>query len=766
MSAAGRPARRLNLPACAVGVFAGCCLVHLLPALFSPLWLLPGLAIALLLFRRWPASATIMACALLMTGYTLHQAQGRMHLRLSPDTPRDQTVTSWLVEIPERVSDNARNDWRLTIESDTTPPRRLRLSWYDAPNDFGPASAGQCWQFSARLRPPQGMANPYIFDYEAWLLANNIHGSGYIRSARRCAAADRHDLNYLRGQLANRLGHLLADSPVSGIALALLLGERSRITDAQWAVLRHTGTSHLVAISGLHIGLMAAAAFWLVRRLVSLSAGLCRILPAQRWAALIAIPVATGYALLSGFDLPAQRALIMVLVALLALLAGRLQQPMTPLSVALIFVLLHDPFAPLAAGFWLSFAAVCWILWLLAGRQDHQGQGWKRWLWLQLGLTLALAPLCLLWFQQASWLAAPANLLLIPLLGLYLPLLIFAGLPAALLGIDAVLPLLLQPLALAWQALAGADAAVTGSMSLPAAGLLLTLAACLGIALLIAPRGMPARFCGLLLLLPLLWPWRNPLPAGSFEARVLDVGQGLAVVIRTRHHSLLYDTGPRFRSGFDTGEAIVVPTLQALGIRRLDGLIVSHADIDHRGGLNAIRRQFDTGMEINTGEANPCSAPQSWEWDGVHFRILHPQPGQHHWNDNNGSCVLQVSAGNHALLLPGDIERQAERALLRQHPASTLATTVLLAPHHGSGSSSSAGFVAATSPEHVIFAASRDNRWGFPKAAVRDRYAAAGSDIWQTGRDGALLLRLGNNTGQPLIEAYRQASARYWRGGN
>lgn len=761
MPAAGRTPVRLNPVPVAVGVFAGCGAVQLLPGLFSPLWILAGLPF-LLLLRRSPWARLTLAATLAMTAWTLHAANTRMAERLilpAGERSVDLDLRGWVDGIPEQTD----GGWRFNLAVEHQRLKKLRLSWYDAGNPGASLQPGQCWDMTLRLKPPRGMANPGIFDYESWLLRKGISATGYVRDARPCPNADRGGLNHWRADLAGRLRESLAGSPASGLAAALLLGERSGITDQQWDVLRRTGTSHLMAISGLHIGLVATAVYWLIKLLIAFFPALTNRTPAQRWAAAMAIPAAISYALLSGFDLPAQRACIMVVVALLALLLGRFSRPMPVLAIALIAVLIRDPFAPLAAGFWLSFAAVGWILYLFAGRTTQHGKVFG-WLWLQLALTAALAPLCLLWFQEASWTAPLANLILIPLMGLYLPLLLVIGLPllAFDIGSSAIWAPAIKPLELTWLGLSGLDGLAAGTWSVAMPGLWITAAAVAGLLLLFSPRGMPARLCGLLLLLPLAWPDRDAIPTGQAELLLLDVGQGLAGVIRTRHHSLLYDAGPRYRSGFDTGEAVVLPSLRAMGISRLDRILLSHEDIDHRGGLDAVRAGIRIGDELNTAGSPACYPGLQWQWDDVTFTVLHPYPDDN-WNDNNGSCVLRVSAGEQHLLLPGDIERAAEQALLNRHPPGTLQADVLVAPHHGSASSSSTRFINTVQPQTVLFAAASGNRWGFPRPEIIRRYESAGAHWWQTGRDGAIRLRLGKGLNAPEISSWREQSPRYWR---
>ncbi len=643
-----------------------------------------------------------------------------------------------------------------------TLPLKTRLSWYrNAPE----LHTGERWRLWVRLKRPHGFANPGGFDYERWLLAAGIRATGYVRGKRhhqRLGRQSAQGVQALRGRISRQISATLGNTPEAALLRALGVGDRSRMTPAQWQVLRTTGTSHLLAISGLHVGLVAGLVFllagWLWRRV-----GLCAVWPARHAAALVSILAAFGYALLSGYQVPAQRALIMISVFMLSGFAPQRPSPWLSWALALLLVLLVNPLSVLTPGFWLSFGAVASILYLSVGYQGHVSK-WRRLFRVQLVLPVALLPLGWIWFQQLSVVAPLANLLAIPWVSFLVVPPLLVGLvclslwPAASAGL---LALAAASVHLLWIVLAWFGAGTGNLLHLPAftaTGMLLVIA---GMLCLLAPATLPLRLAGLLLLTPVVLE-PSPRPAqGDVWLTVLDVGQGLSAVIQTRRRLLVFDTGPAFRSGFNAGDAVVTPYLRWLGYGFIDRLILSHADNDHAGGVIGVRAGFPIASVIS-GEpqalkfspVNPCRKGQHWVWDKVRFEILSPGDDTRA-SGNNASCVLRVVARDgRSLLLPGDIERAVEHRLLRQSP-DKLAASVLLAPHHGSLTSSSPGFVAAVRAQLVIFPTGYLNRFGFPKHRVSQRYRAAGATVLNTAEEGAIQVRL--EQGRPLaISRYRQ----------
>jgi competence protein ComEC len=525
-----------------------------------------------------------------------------------------------------------------------------------------------------------------------------------------------------------------------------VLGERSGIDREQWEVLTRTGTNHLVAISGLHVGLVAAMVFFLGRWAWSRSVHLAGRLAAPRAAALAALAGAFGYSALAGFAVSTQRALIMSAVVLGALILGRTVRPASGLALALVGVLAVDPMSLLSFGFWLSFGAVMVLLYAMGGRLADRGI-WRRWGHAQWAVAVGLLPMLLLLFGRASVVAPLVNLVAVPLFSLLLlPLVLVASLLALLPGLD--LPLVLTARLLGWclallQTAADWEWAAIHLSGRPG---WVWAAAFAGAFLLLAPRGLPGRWLGLILVLPLVLV-RPPAPApGEAWFSILDVGQGLAALVRTHEHTLLYDTGPSFPSGFNTGRAVVLPFLRAVGVERIDTLVLSHADRDHVGGLTGLVGAIpidrilagDPGR-IAEVRAEPCRSGERWVWEGVEMAVLHPDGSG--YSDNDGSCVLRVRTAGAGVLLPGDIEAGVEQALVGQG-AEALASAVLVAAHHGSATSSTRSFLEAVGPRWVVYSSGFGNRFGFPSVEVRRRVAETGAEELNTATAGMIGFRL------------------------
>jgi competence protein ComEC len=683
----------------------------------------------------------------------------------------DVLVQGQVQGLPEKL-DDGRLRFRLLIDRYSeqgdwqTLDLAARLSWYQQAAEV---QAGERWQLLVRLKQPHGFSNPGGFDYERWLFAQGVRATGYIRSSdlnQRLAKADQYSVQGLRQQLSAHLQELQVAQPMRALLRGLGTGDRSGMSADQWRVLQQTGTSHLLAISGLHVGLVAGLVFFIARRGWSV---LGRPLhwPAPRMAALCAMFAALAYALLAGFQVPAQRALVMVWVWMLAILWQGRPQPWRVWSLALWIILLLDPLSVLRAGFWLSFAAVALILLLTAGRSGRQSRR-QRLLTVQLGLVFGLTPLLWAWFQQVSLSAPLANLVAIPWVGLLVVPLLLAGLLclsfSTVLG-DGLLGLSAELLAPMWWLLERLAELPVNVWHAPAVADVWMLLFALGVVAALLPRALSLLPVSILLLSAVLRLQPERPENGELWFSLLDVGQGLAVVVETQYHVLVFDTGPAFRSGFNTGAAVVAPFLVHRGYRHVDQLVISHADNDHIGGAEAVFEQLDV-LGIHSGDpgaigwarATWCRSGQQWEWDGVHFEYLAPFDRR---EGNDGSCVLRVEAADgRVLLLPGDIERRIEQQLLQQRYRQ-LAADILVAPHHGSRTSSSAEFVEAVGPDYVLFPVGYRNRFGFPSPEVVERYRVIGADMLDSAASGALQMRV--ESGKPLqVLAYRQRSKRYW----
>jgi competence protein ComEC len=648
------------------------------------------------------------------------------------------------------------------------PALRLRIECRDS--HVRPAP-GERWQLYLKLRSPRGLRNPASFDYEAWLHAARIGGLGSCidhPGNRRLAPASDPGIEGLRARLLAALHQAIESWPHGGIVQALALGEASAITAAEWKLLQLTGTIHLVSVSGLHISLVALGVRALVPPLFQLWPGLAGGSWVATVAAVLAFSAALGYAVLSGFAVPAQRSVAMVAVWLLAELQGHRYAPTQVLAVALMVVLLLDPLSVLGNGFWLSFGAV--LLLLLAGAPVAVRQpGAWRWLKPQLALSLGLVPALLLLGGEVPLTSLPANLLAVPFVAAVTTPLAVIGLLAELLlegggrWLWQAAALSLRPLWL-WleclQTLGGAG------WTPPVAGhpgfIALLVVTLLGL----SPAGLAGRLSALLLLLLALAPPSPRLAPGAFALAVLDVGQGTAAVVTTRGHTLVYDTGPRYSERFEAGGAILAPYLRSQGRRAVDTLVLSHGDLDHSGGVPGLLaalpvRRILTSVPTRfpAGRAEACRAGQAWHWDGVGFRFLHPDDSPQ-WRGNDGSCVLRIDGPHGSALLPGDIEARAETRLLETRSAAG-PVTLVLAPHHGSRTSSTPAWVNTLEPRWVVFTVGHRNRFGLPRPEVLRRWEATGAVLLDSARHGAIEFQF-DGSGQAPWRA-RVEGRRYWQ---
>lgn len=487
-------------------------------------------------------------------------------------------------------------------------------------------------------------------------------------------------------------------------------------------------------------------------------------LPTQKAAILAACLAAAVYTLLAGFAVPAQRTFYMLVVVAAAMLSGRVVAPSRILLLALLVVLLFDPWAVLAAGFWLSFGAVGALLYV-GSASVGEGQGWRwklrGWGVVQWAATLASLPVLLLVFQQFSLVSPLANALAIPVIS-------FIITPLALLG--AILPwwpiLALAHAVMGWLLVFLEWCAGWPVWQAPASPLWAAVAAALGVAVCLLPRAVPGRLLGAVLIVPaLFWPVEKP-PEGTAWIDVLDVGQGLAVVVRSREHTLIYDPGPLYSAESDAGQRVVVPYLRTLGLNRIDMLMVTHRDSDHSGGTASVLAALPVDAvrsSLEGARGDRCLAGQRWAWDGVNFEVLHPSAEVYarEGKSNHLSCVLRVEAGGRAILLTSDIEAADEAALLANQ-RQKLAADVLLVPHHGSKTSSTPAFLEAVGAAVALIPVGYRNRFGHPKAEVTARYEAAGMPLWRTDQEGALMVRLG--AGGVEVAGWRKTHRRYWHG--
>ncbi|MCP5245797.1 MAG: DNA internalization-related competence protein ComEC/Rec2 [Burkholderiales bacterium] len=777
-----------------------------LPALSLAFLLLPLFVVVI--FCWWSqadflhvVSRYLLLVFLLGCGY--FWAAGKAYWRLADDLPeewqgRDVQITGFVSSLPRY--DSRKAGFQFDVEHVITPnahvPKHISLSWHNGKADHRgirslPAiNPGERWQLTVRMKRPHGTVNPHGFDYEKWALERNIRAVGYVRESDENIRLESQTLSLFytlqqtRQQIQQRFDQILQNRSFTGVLKTLATGDQRAISADHWQILTRTGTNHLMAISGLHITLVASLVYGLAYSLWRRSGFLLLRLPARQAGVVAGVIAALGYALLSGFAIPAQRAFIMLTVIAAAIWCNRMAAPSSVLAIALFMVVLLDPWAVLSAGFWLSFGAVTIIMLVTAGRLgilDTAGGRLAGWLRIQWAITLGLMPLLLALFQQFSLVSFFANAIAIPLVSLIVvPLTLLSALPPLdfplmlahgvldfVMGFLQWLNALPQPV---WQQ----HMPPFWAIAVAIVGVIwLLLPGSLGFGFF---SGFPARWLGLLAILPLFLVFPDRPSEKALWVTVLDVGQGLAVVVQTHDHALLFDTGPAFGES-DSGVRVVIPFLRGEGIRKLDKMIVSHADSDHSGGalsileawpVNALVSSLDQAHVIAqkaqfvTGEHIQCHAGQVWTWNDVRFEILHP-PAEIYQNPqrktNSSSCVLKITSEYGSVLIPADIEWRSEQQLL-EHLPHKLPSTVLIAPHHGSLTSSSAAFVRHVNPELSIFTVGYRNRFGHPRPDVVARYQEIGATTLRSDCNGAVLIRLEQHG--LSVAGWRQARPRYW----
>ena len=736
---------RTGMVALALGLLA----LRFLPAL-PPVWLctlLPVIGLMLLPFRTYPVAFFLfgLSWACLQAQWALDD---RLPSRLDGET---RWVEGRVVGLPQHTEAVVRFELADARSRHGTVPPLMRLAWYGGP----PVKSGERWRVAVKLKRPAGLLNPHAFDYDAWLLAQRIGATGTAKDGELLSEARW----AWRDGIRQRLQAVDAQGR-TGVLTALVLGDGSGLSRQDWQVLQDTGTVHLLVISGQHIGLLAGVVYLLI-------AGLARYglwpnrLPWLPWACGLAFAAALGYGLLAGFEVPVRRACLMIGLVLLWRLRFRHLGAWWPLFLALNGVLLLDPLASLQPGFWLSFAAVAVLIFTFSGRLGPW-RWWQTWTRAQWLIAIGLGPLLLVLGLPISLSGPLVNLLAVPWISLLV-------LPPALLG-TLLLPVPYVGEGLLWLAgglidglfrglawVAGqVPAWVPTAIPLWVWGL-----GALGAFLLLLPRGVPLRPLGWPLLLLLIFPPRSEIPEGVADIWQLDVGQGLAILVRTRHHTLLYDTGPRFGDN-DLGERVVLPTLRKLGVDGIDLMLISHAHADHAGGARAVAqglpvkhvRGGEPAELPNEWQAAGCESGRRWTWDGVNFELWQ---WAHARESNPKSCVLQIEASGERMLLTGDIDMAAERALLESPLA--IPTDWLQSPHHGSRSSSSMALLDRLRPKAVLISRGQGNSFGHPHPTVLARYQKYGMAIYDSADQGAIHLQLGR------FEAPRsmRLERRFWR---
>lgn len=646
--------------------------------------------------------------------------------------------------------------------------KTVRLNWYYNPVEIIP---GQVWRLKVKLKRPRGMVNPGGFDYQAWLIRQGVSATGYVRKE-----GSNHLLTTLNSFDAERfrLQKAIQKSPNSddakSLVVALTLGDRALVSDELWDTLAHSGVVHLMVISGLHVGLVAMFSFGVGAGFARVGALLGLPVTVRYWGGICSLLAAAAYAGVAGFNLPAQRALIMILVVIFAVLLDRKVSRSLGFGLALAGVALLDPLACLSAGFWLSFGAVACLLWLVP--VAVKASPWTRFIRVQWLVFIALLMPLILCQLPIAWLSPLVNMVAIPWVSLFIvPLCLIATVvfplnPEWAVEIWSLACWQLDYFVLFIQAFSEPPHTTIFPLTilktileldllprylpLPMSfnvSLVLVLISCL----LLLPRGFPGKYLLIPLTVGLVFMPFNQGP--PLKVTVLDVGQGLSIVVQTYggagRHTLVYDTGPGHHSGFNTGKSVVAPYLRYKGITQVDMLVLSHSDNDHAGGAESLFELFpatqvfwgekiklDKPTQWANKDVSFCRAGESWSWDGVVFKFLHPSEKAEK-NNNNRSCVLQIQYRDQTIILPGDIESEVERRL-EETIQLEQPIALLVAPHHGSRTSSTSGFVKKLKPQHVVFSAGYKHHFGHPAPAVMSRYQHQGSRLWNTADHGAI----------------------------
>ena len=700
------------------------------------------------------------------------------------------SIEGRIASVPASFKENTQFQFYVNHLENSDFHGKITLSWFK--NRMTPTIPhlipGEKWHLTVKLKKPRSFSNPGSFDYEAWLFEQRILAKGYIvqkgKNQLLAPAKWHYWIEQVRQKLFQQWMPFLAQWPLLGVLLALTIGLTSHITPEQWQVFTNTGTIHLISISGFHISMMAGMGYALMNFIWRRITFLCERFPSQKAGAIAAIIIGLFYSLLAGSSIPTERSIIMLMVFMSSLVIQRHTNVWQCFSWSLWGVILLDPFAPLNMSFWLSFGAVGMILYAMLmptkrhceERSDAAIHSYiqkimpstKQWLSLQIKIFLGLVPFSLFWFSQVSVTSLWANLVAIPVTGFFV-------LPLALVSI--ILSKIYFPWAFFLMKLAHwffsqlfcylnwitHEHSIILFYSFDKIGMLIL--GVLGTLLLLAPGSFPARWLGLIFWLPLLFPIKPVIPYGEAYINLLDVGQGLASVIQTKNHVLVFDTGPKISDSFDTGKAVVLPYLRNQHISSVDTLVISHADMDHRGGLNsvlqgiAVKKIYVNDLHI-LSSAYLCKANVFWEWDGVKFQFL--TKGLENFNNTNDrSCVLKISNQYHSALFPGDLEAKGEKKLLSEYE-SQLKSDLIIAGHHGSKTSSSLAWLTIVNPSYVLYPTGYLNRYHFPNTEIVQRYHRIHAQGFSTADCGMIHWKLRNNSDTDKPECYRQKHWHPW----
>lgn len=658
--------------------------------------------------------------------------------------------------IPEKKFHGYRFQFHVQLFNHQKISTHFLIAWYQQHEELKELKVGQRWTLVVKLKPPIGLHNPGGFDYEKFLLSRGITATGYVVAGddhNQLQGEDRaYFLAIFRQKIEKQIMGAVRDPTLSAFVSALCVGIRDGLTESDWQVFQKTGTNHLVAIAGLHIGFVATAAYAVMYCVWRLFPRLLLIVPAIRAAETASLIAALIYSVLSGFAIPAQRACIMLTCFILARLFYYRVSSIKRLCFAACVILFLNPYDIMDVSFWLSFTSIAMLLWVMSGRLRAPSH-WMSWGRMQGAIIIGLLPLMLFFFQQASVIAFFTNLIAIPWIGfLILPMALMATLlftfklsylSQRLFWLTGKL---LLPL---WKFLQFSSKLSCASWCHAIGNDWVLIIGLIGCLYLLSPRGLPLRWIGCFGLLPLFFYYPAHPKMGDYRVTIIDVGQGLSVLVQTAHHVMLYDAGAHIPGGLDFGKSVVAPYLRQQGVSHIDRLEISHGDNDHSGGADAIVKNFRVKTIVTSApkliahfssfHATPCFAGQTWEWDGVRFATLNPvfhAP----YEDNNSSCVIKVSGEGGSVLLTGDIEAFTELSMLERY-GQQLQSTVLLVPHHGSRTSSSDAFVTAVSPRYAVISVGKYNRYHLPAQSVISRYLQHHITMYSTANSGAIIIR-------------------------
>lgn len=808
-----------------LGWVFGVCLTQIQASLLSDWYLTRVICVAAALFvvwgllwfrhRRWVLAQRIifvMGLALLGFSYSQLKAHSRLTDRLADhEINRVTRLNVQVVGLP-RLGENG-----LSIEVEQFPkrvegiPKRIAITWPVSamPNGIE-VLPGQVWRIALRLRPVHGRINPGGFDQEGLLFAKGVRAIAQVKGVPQFV--DYQPLtsieviaNGLRQRVRKAMLNVLGERPARAVLIALAIGDQQGVSREDWQIFSLTGITHLVSISGSHVTLIAAlggillGSLW--RRGKWKGVFLSEWLPARLVSIWAAVITAFLYCLLAGWGVPAQRTFFMILMAALGLTVAQSWSGFILVALAAALLTLFDPWAVLSTGFWLSFIAVT-VLIILSQRIDlrHQNfinneskprgliicqklyRGLALATHIQWVITLMMMPVLAWLFNQVSWVSIFANAVAIPVITFVVtPLALILALASVLFSptdhalISTFLAILATlahaPLewALWWvKAMAALPVAAFDVASSSVAWLLWGMA---GVTWAVLPPLSGSRNVGWLFLLPILNQPVNTLAYGDWSLHAFDIGQGSALLVRTQTQDLIFDVGWRFEE-HTAMTSTIWPALRALGLKPKPVVVISHNDLDHIGGLQALKDLIPIGTlyaSDHIKNAQRCKQGQSWKWSGVEFEFIHPDvkvcgpeavtPKR---LKNRCSCVLRVKGKHHSLLLTGDIDLIGEQSVLANQlqQNKSLQTDVVVVPHHGAATSSSLAFIQALRAKHAIAQLGYLNRFSHPSKEVVDRWQTNQTHFWRTDLEGAVYVS--SKKGQLHVESMRLTQRRYW----